>query len=457
MFPHPDASPRIGLDCVLPLSPGRFIAFGWLATSPGVPAELVATAADGAECPIEYVGLFPRAQGEPGDATARGFALVLSACGGDLPALLSLEAGPFGTAQAAFGAPLPAHDLARVVAEQDWYTAFGLLRDTAGLPALAMLPLHGGRRHGAFAEFLARMPLLRGKTEDLAGLAAAEATCSPAGETFLALRCPGIPIGTVEAVGLDRDGEPMLPLAWRLLPLGDGIAAYGAFEAELASLVLRIGDHARWLRCEPSSLSAGPFLCRLGEALGTAALEGVLAAREASFGPHLAPVAACHHGAARTAVLVGTGDPMAVPLLHVMAATFERRFERLIALGRGAEAAVEVFRHRGRLAAAAPADGAAALREAGAVEAVHLPRFAAGLAAGASDPLGAVPMDEDAIARLLRLHAAGGTTGDLAESLACLISAAHPRPPVDRSSPKGRLIADHLERLWRCAEAPAHA
>ncbi len=420
---------------------------------------MTARAADGAAWPVAYARFHPRAvSGAAADALPHGFALVVSLPEG-AEATLLLEGARGDTASVSLREG--AAEAARILGS-DWDLAFALLQDAAQ-PALAGLLQLGGRRHGALAELMPRLPLLRGRAKNLAGYEEALLLLSRAGEVLLVLR-GGLEATRPEAAALTtHDARPVPVEGWQVMPLAGGVAAYGrlgALPAQPVELILRCSAAGHWLRAEPQPVHAGAFLKAASVALAAAdrgealdPLARLLAWREVAFAPLLAPRPSALSGAlpgagaARLGILLGAQEPGALRLLHVGAAAIEARFDRLLVAG--AEPAAQLFRRRGRLAVTSLPAMDAALREAAAAGGgVVLPALAMAEAmiAGEGPETLPRPMAPAELLRLAELQAAAGR-------------GAGPDPSPAAGDAAAQLVADHLERLWMAGSVPeaAHA
>ncbi len=459
-------------------------------------------------CPIAHGAFYPlpardKAK-DAGGVPAHGFSLIAD----HMPAAprLVLRAGGettggqtvehiFGTAEATSGLELGA-----LLAGQPPSLGFALLRDAATHAALASLMTQGDAPFGAFADWMARLHPVRGRTvENLPGVEEAETLHSLGGDILVVVRGgAGFPPEArleLAVVGLLPGAGPTASRAVAL-PLFDGHAAalpqalvlHGRIDPAWLDrlsrleivLQLRIGaEEVHVLRCRPRAATVPDLLdavCRTsllaeaGEAGGTAAL-GLLrllvARREAAFGPMLASLAAqrprdveAGGQLPRIGVILGADDPISARLFQVTALEFEGRCDRLLILGDAAEEVAEAFLRRGRLPVLVGPAALAALRQAGGVAAVlvvEAPRFAEAVARGRPAEAFSRPLGAPDLARLLALHGAAGCEPALEDSLVRLLRLERHRPgeaaflPVPRgwSSPHAaELVNAHLARLW---------
>ncbi|MBU8547054.1 MULTISPECIES: hypothetical protein [Roseomonadaceae] len=498
---------QLSLKCLIPLPDGRCLLLGRASAPAAVGAELALMEGDTA-CPIAHGAFYPlpaqHGTEGSGAAPAHGFSLiadrvpksprlVLRAGGGSASAE-SVE-HIFETAEAA-----GTSGLAKLLADQPPALGFALLRDAGTHAALASLMTLGGAPLGAFAEWMARLHPVRGRTvENLPGVEEAEALHSLGGDILVVVRGGAAfpPEARLELalVGLLPGAGPLASRAVAL-PLFDGHAAalpqalvlHGRIDpawldrlsALEVVLQLRMGaEEVHLLRCRPRAATVPDLLdavCRTtllaeaGEAGSTEAL-GLLrlltARREAAFEPMLASLAAqCPQDAdaggqlPRIGLILGADDPVATRLLQVTAPEFEGRCDQLLILGDAAEEVAQAFLRRGRLPVLVGPAAVAALRQAGGVAAVlvvEAPRFAEAVARGRPAEAFSRPLGAADLARLLALHGAAGCEPGLEDSLVRLLRLERHRPgeaaflPVPRgwSSPHAaELVNAHLARLW---------
>jgi hypothetical protein len=499
-----DATLQLGLECLAPLSPRRWIAYGVAEAPRGQPGRLSVTAGAGADCAIEHVAFHPDPAGAGASRARHRFTLVYAVPEGrQAEAVILAAAG--ATARADLRAPGLSADLAAATTARDWSATFALFAACATEPALA--PLLQGGDYGVFAPWLTALPALPGRAGKTGPFQEIEALCSPAGEMLLVLRGFGpLPAGTVGRMALAArtDGPGSAP---RVLPLLDvqggahlhGLVLYGRVPAELRGRLhapdllaeieagpgqaLRLRAHPR-LVAAPDFLDAasrltaspGPQSGALALA-GAALVQGILATREAAFAPLLAaaPWPDARIGAPRTLALLNANDPLAARLFHVTATAIEQRAERLLILGEAAEDIASIFLRRGHLTVETGAAALARLRGAAegviAVEAAH---FAEAVIADRLEQAFAEMVDAGALARLLLLHELAGFSLDFDDSLARLLrrdrmaregrGAEAALVPLMRawSSPlAAERVHDHLARLWAglpaATEASTHA
>ena len=339
-------------------------------------------------------------------------------------------------------------DLFKATADRGWPATFALLQERPDRSALTPLLRYQGRPFGAFAEWLARVPVLRGRAQGIVQFAEAEALTAPSGEVLAMLRAPGLlpREATVDAVAIGwlRAGDGLAEPA--LLPLADlhaarlpaALGCYARLSPavldRLRAVELLVAGRPAPGRGRVAALPAG-FRDRAGtarrrlphhpRALGPAGrgrrrrrarlLRQVIARREAAFGPTLhalaAPDAAAGSGLPRLALLLGVDDPSAARLFHVAAEEFERRCDTVLVMGTAAEDVVQAFARRGRIATLAGVAAAEALREAAGragVLAVEASAFAEAVIAGRPGDAFAQPLSPGDTARLLSLHAVAG-------------------------------------------------
>jgi hypothetical protein len=506
VYVYLDDSLQLGLDCVAMLSPTQAVVYGWAMTPRGVGTDLAVVAGLEGECAIGHCSFHPRKDVVPADpraAEVNGFTLVVEVPE-DAPALeLTLAAGALLLRADMLDARVET-DLFKATADRSWSATFALLRDALSTPALTSLLRYQGRPFGAFAEWLARMPVLRGRAQGIVNFAEAEALSAPSGEVLAMLRAPGLlpREASVDAIALGwlRAGDGLVEPA--LLPLADLHtarlpAALGCY-ARLSPAVLdrlqgvellvqavpRQGE-AAWLRCQPASVTVPELLdgaCRTipehlalpveaAGAVGLEMLRQVIARREAAFGPTLhalaSPDAAGGSGLPRLALLLGADDPSAARLFHVAAQEFERRCDTVLVMGTAAEDVVQAFARRGRIATLAGIAAAEALREAAGragVLAVEASAFAEAVIAGRPGDAFAHPLSPGDTARLLSLHAVAGCATPLADSLQRLLRARREGVADSRFRPvqrpwsnrhAGELVNAHLQRLWAAGTTSA--
>ncbi len=516
MFVYLDESLQLALDCVAMLGPRRGIAYGWAMTPRGEATDLSVSAGAEGDCPIEHCSFHPRPDVTPTDprrASVNGFTIVFETPEDPRELTLTLTAGA-----ARLGAdlrdPSIEQNLFKATADRAWHITFGLMREASGHAALAGLLRYQGRPFGAFADWIARLPVVRGRAENFGQMAEVEALSAGSGEILAMLRANGgLPReATVSAavIGWLRGPEGALPEPM-LLPLADEHAArlpaalghYGRLEPAVLDrlqgieLILhalpRPGEEI-WLRCVPNPATVPDLLdaaCRANaaalalpvEAAASAGLDllrQVIARREAAFGPMLGALAAPEGAPARLprlALILGADDPAAARLFHVTAEEFERRADTVLVMGAAADDVAQAFARRGKVAILAGVEAAATLREAAGragILAVDAAAYADAVAAGTPEAAFSRPLDAGEVARLLALHAVAGCAPALTDSLQRLLRARRTAPAEQRFAPIQRawsnrhsaeLINAHLQRLWaagsRAPESrsrePAHA
>ena len=499
-----DDTLQLALDCVAMLGEGRGIVYGWAMTPRGVATRLAITAGHGGDCAIEHCSFHPRpdvARQDPNGTVVNGFTLIFETPE-DLRELdLMLTAGE-DAIRAELDDPRIATDLATSTADRSWRVTLRLMLDAAGTPAMASLLRHAGRPFGAFADWVARLPLVQGRIRDFGPLPEVEAGSTAAGEALVMLRAPAAlpPEASVEAAMLcwlraeaHAPPEPILvrPVDCHAARLPAALGFYARLDPGLLDrlhgieLILRAetrpGEEV-WARVQPtpgtvpdlldmaSRTTAGNLALPLeaATAAGLDLLRQVVARREAALGPTLAALSAPAASASpgklpRLALILGVDDPAAARMFHVTAAAFEARCDTLLVMGSAADDVAETFRRRGKLRVLAGVEAAQTLREAAGcagIVAVDAVTFAEAVIADDPDAAFAAPLDPGDVARLLALHAAAGCAPALADSLHRLLRArrgAEPRfTPVQRAW-SNRHAADianaHLQRLWLSGSA----
>jgi hypothetical protein len=512
VYVYLDDTLQLGLDCVAMLSPTRAAVYGWAMTPRGVGTDLAVLAGLEGECPIAYCSFHPRKDVVPADpraAEVNGFTLLVEVPEDAAALDLTLAAGALLLRADMFDARVQT-DLFKATADRGWEVTFALLRDLLATPALTPLLRYQGRPFGAFAEWLARVPVVRGRAQGMQSFAEVEALAAPSGEVLAMLRAPGL---------LPRDaGVDAIALGW--LRAGDGLAEPALLplaDLHAARLPAALGCYARlspavldrlqgvellvqaaprpgetvWLRFQPASVTVPDLLdgaCRTipehlalpveaAGAVGLEMLRQVIGRREAAFGPTLralaAPEPAQASGLPRLALVLGVDDPAAARLFHVAAHEFERRCDTVLVMGTAAEDAVQAFARRGRIATLAGVAAAEALREAAGragVLAMEASAFAEAVIAGRPGDAFAQPLSPGDTARLLSLHAVAGCATSLTDSLQRLLRARREGVADSRFRPvqrpwsnrhAGEAINAHLQRLWAtgttAAPEPAHA
>jgi hypothetical protein len=506
-----DDTLKLALDCVAMLSPRRGIAYGCATTPRDVSAELSVSAGPDGNCPIEHCSFHPRpdiaAAATPGIIVS-GFTLVFETPQDPAGLTLTLAAGG-AMLRADMRDPRIERNLGKATAELGGRTAFGLLREAAGSAPLADLLRHQGRPLGAFADWMARLPLVRGRAERVGQIAEVEALATAtSGELLVMLRAAGglpreagLGIAAIGWLRGEAGGLPepaVLPLAdWHGARLPAALAGYARLEPpvldrlQAVELVVhaapREGEEA-WLRCQPAAATVPELLdaaCRTTakalalpiEAPASAGLEllhQVIARREAAFAPTLAALGAAAPTEdapagrmRRLALILGVDDPAAVRLFHVTAEEFERRCDTLLVMGTAADDAAQVFARRGRVGVMVGIEAAQALREAAGragILAVDAASYALAVAAGTPEAAFSRPLEAGEVARLLALHAVAGASASLTDSLQRLLRLRGAAPGEAPFGPvphgwSNRHAAEpvnaHLQRLWMTGGADA--
>jgi hypothetical protein len=502
-----DDTLQLSLDCVAMLSPRRGVAFGWAMAPRGAAIELSVATPEG-ECPIRHCSFHPRRDvpAVPQEAAISGFTLVFDQPVEPDALELTLGAGPL-LLRADMRDRRLETDLCKATLDRAPEINFALMQAAAGDPVLGSLLRHGGRPFGVFADWIATLPLLRNRAQEIGGLSETEALATAAGEALVMLRGASAldSEATIDALAIgwlrDADGiaEPMvLPLADRhATRLPAALAFYARIESAVLErlhaleLILRAeprpGEET-WLRCQPASATVPELLDAASR--GTAAslalpsqaattpgldlLRQVIAHREAAFAPTLAALAAPQPMAEpaattlpRLALILGADDPAAARLFHVTAQLFESRCDSVLVMGSAAEEVVQAFVRRGRLEVLAGPDATQTLREAAGragILVLEAAAFADAVISGTPERAFAQPLEAADLARLLALHTVAGCAPSLADSLQRLVRArragTQPFAPV-RQSWANRHAAElanaHLERLWAIGATLPHA
>ncbi len=498
MFVYLDETLQLALDCVTLLGPQRGIAYGWAMTPRGMGTELAVLAGPDGDCAIEYCSFHVRPDVVPSDpqrAAVNGFTLVFELPDDPAELELTLTAGD-AVLRADMRDPQLETNLLKATADRAWRITFGLMREAAGNPALAGLLRYQGRPFGAFAEWMSRLPVVRGRAEGFGQMAEVEALSAPSGEVLAMLRAaqalPAEAAVAAAVIGWMR-GEPGAPPEPVLLPLADqhasrlpaALAFYGRLDPalldRLQSLELILHAEPRegeeiWMRFHAASASIPDLLdaaCRglarnlilpleAAESVGLDLLRQVIARREAAFVPTLsalAPPTATEGGRLpRLALILGADDPAAARLFHITAAEFERRCDTVLVMGAAADDVAQVFARRGRISVQVGVEAVAALREAAGragILAIDAAAFATAVAEDRTEEVFAQPLEAADVARLLALHAVAGCSPALADSLQRLLRArrggagrftALSRPWGNRYA--AELVNAHLQRLW---------
>jgi hypothetical protein len=511
VFVYLDDTLQLALDCVASLGPRRGIAYGWAMTPRGAATSLSISAGAEGDCPIEHCSFHPRPDVVPTDprrATVNGFTLVFETPEDPRELVLTLGADD-ATLRADMRDPAVDANLFKATADRAWRVTFGLMQESAGNAALSALLRYQGRPFGAFADWIARLPVVRGRADNFGQLAEVEALSTGSGEMLVMLRAAaGLPreaeVGAA-IIGWLR-GEPGSLPEPLLLPLTDqhnarlpaALAFYGRLEPALLDrlqgldLVLRAeprpGEEI-WLRCQPAIATVPEMLdaaCR-GTAAGlalpveTAASAGldllrqVIARREAAFAPTLSALAPT--GGApeqpgrlpRLALILGADDPAAARLFHVTADEFERRCDTVLVMGSAADDVAQAFARRGRVQVLVGVEAAQSLREAAGragILAIDAAAYAEAVAAGTPEAAFSRPLEAGEVARLLALHAVAGCAPALTDSLQRLLRTRRTGAAEARFAPIPRawsnrhaadLVNAHLQRLWSTGGNPRPA
>lgn len=491
-----DETLQLGLDCFAALSPTHAMVYGWAMTPRDEETSIRILAGAAGDCPIEHCSFHRRPDivvQDPSRASVSGFCLIF-AVPAVAPALtFTLRVGREVVRADLRGGGI-ADDVARVTAERDWPTTFGLLHMAVSDAGLQPMLAQGRRPFGAFGEWVSRLATLRGRAAPFAGLAEAEAVATPAGEILTVLRTerPLPPDAEAEAVlvGWLRDavggpGETVLLPAADLFTqaLPGALAVYARVEAgwsgRLAALemILQVrlrAEERLWLRAIPAGLAAADLLDAASRVTtadapasaqattaGLDLVERIAARRTASFAAPLSALGQVAQAgpAPRTTLVLGADDPAAALLFQVTAAEIEAGCDTLLVLGDAAASVARVFLRRGRLKVRFGEDAAEALQamsgRAG-LRVMDAARHAEAIAEGRAGE-GMLLLDGPGLARLLALHAVAGGGPALPDTLLRLTApggAARRFAPMGRawSSPAvGTIANDHLAGLWRAA------
>ncbi|WP_424810407.1 hypothetical protein [Roseococcus sp. YIM B11640] len=482
---------QLGVDCIASVGAQRWLILGWHMTPRGQPVDLQFSTTDGQACRVDFLSRHPRPDVLPSDpaaAVVHGFSISIVAPEGMRGLNMAVVAGDrAGQANLTDGGANT--DLFQIMTLQDWRTSFTLLRESLNRPAALPLFSYQYRPYGAFATWIAQMPLVQGVAHHMGVAERITASCSPAGEVALDFRFVGRSRGTVEidVVAIARlraedDGpDEIVPL-----PLQDGmvsrspgsLAYYGRIDWDYVprlsaiELVAEITfDSERlWVRCHPREDTVPGFLDTLAAApagnAGHAMLRAVLDQRRLTFEALAAtevpglPANDADEGLAELA-LIGVDSLAAVRLLHLLVPEIERAASSILFMGEAAPAAADIFARRGMPVEIATSPGVvlerAAVLGSGRLIALDLPRLARAAIEGNVAELLATSRGA-ALARLFVLHAAAGRSTALGDSLAQFVSLAEdpslPWDPVNRewSSAFGaELVNDHIETMWRSA------
>lgn len=503
MHVYLDDTLQLGIDGIAMLEPGRLFAIGWMVSPRGVEAELSVDAGTAGEARLLHCAFHPRPDvrsPDPRGGEATGFVLLAEVPENPGTLALTLAAGPLLLGADLLDARVETN-LFQVVADRRSDIGFGLLQAARDVAALHPLLRHLGRPFGAFADWLAGLPALRGRAEALGPATEGEALATASGEVVAMLRFPAVLArdATIEAVaigwmrGEDDIAEPIpLPFAEteaRRLPAA--LAFYGRVEPaaldrlQVLELVLRVETapgQAFCIRCQPAAATVPAMLdlaCRTTaaslvlpvEAIASAGLEllrGLVARREAAFLPVLRALAGPAGAASalpRLVLILGADDPAAARLFHVTAEEIERRCDRVVVMGAAADDTAQVFARRGKVAVLVGVQAAEALREAAGragVLAIDAADFAAAVIRGEPEAAFGRPLEAGETARLLALHGAAGCAPELTDSLHRLLTARRGGrfAPIRRdwaNRHAGDMVNAHLERLWSAAAAEGGA
>ncbi len=492
MFRSFDENFQLGIDCVAALGASKRVVYGWHMTPRGVPVSLGFSTPDGRACRICHISRHARADvvpEDPGAATVGGFSIIVALPHAARGLIMTVTAGD-EVASVNLDAPATT-DLFAANEVRDWGVTFDLLRECIGQPELLPLLQYQYRPFGAFAGWMAHLPVVQGEAENFGIVAQVACSCSPAGEVALDLRFIGRSRSTVriDAVAIARlrsdDGGPdeisLMPFHDVLTRHVPGASAfYGRMQWEHVArlrgvdLLVQItfDDERVWLRCQPRVESVPAFLDMLSSALagqtGQTTLIADVAERRIALVTAL--IEAEQERAAGTPsfpmlelpelALVGVEDVSACRLLHLLAPELESGASRLMVLGEAAETAAQIFNRRGRLSAVVAREGGAILARVAEVGptnlvAVDVPSLAAAaIEGGVSGLLRQVRVG--GLAYLLLLHSLAGPTRALGETLtrygAMLRDPNLPWLPVAhdwRTSLAAELVNEHLEVIWR--------
>jgi hypothetical protein len=497
MFSSFGESFQLGVDCVAALDEGRYIIFGWHMTPRGYPAELSFAARDGRMGRVEYISRHARPDvipADPGAAIVGGFSLVVLAPYASRGLIMTITAGDASGHADLANASMT--DLFRATEERDWGVTFGLLKECMERPDVLPLLHYQYRPFGAFAGWIARLPLIQGGGENISIVAQVAAAASPAGEVALDLRFIGRSRATVglEVLAVTRlrsdDGGPD---RIALLPLQDVVtrhipgasALYGRFDwahvphLRSVDLIVQITFDAErvWLRCQPEMATVPAFLDMMSAATanhqgGNALLQAAMD-RRASLAQAL--LQAEHDRGADEAAgtetpglpelaLIGVDDEGAARLLHLLAPELEANSSAILLQGAAAEMAGQMFLRRGKVPVTVALEPGAVLSQADVIGtariiAVDVPSLAAASIEGnLAGFLG--NRRRGGMGRLLLLHSLAGPTASLGESLTrharMMDNPDQPWFPIAvnwKTSLGAEWVNEHLEAIWRYAPA----
>jgi len=483
---------QLGVDCVASLSHAKQIVYGWHMTPRGVPVSITFSTPDGRACRVCHISRHARTDvvpEDPGAATVGGFSIIVALPHAARGLIMTVAAGD-EIASASLDAPATT-DLFAANEARDWGVTFDLLKESIGQPELLPLLQYQYRPFGAFAGWMAHLPVVQGEAENFGIVARVACSCSPAGEVALDLRFIGRSRGTVriEAVAIARlssdDGGPdeiaLMPfhdVLTRHIPAAS--AFYGRMQwdhvARLRGLDLLVqvtfDDQRVWLRCQPRVDPVPAFLDMLGSALagqaGQPTLLGEVAGRRGALVTALIEAERERAAAAASAprqdlpelALVGVDDASSCRLLHLLAPELEACGTRLMLLGEAAEAAAQIFNRRARVPAVAARGGGAILARGAEIGpanlvAVDVPSLAAAVIEG--DVSGLIRrVRVGGLGYLMLLHSLAGPTMALGETLArhgallCNPTLPWlPRTRAWRTPLAAELVNEHLEMIWR--------
>lgn len=505
MFIRLDDTVQLGLDCLAMVAPGRALAYGWAMTPRGVGAELRVDAGAEGACTVAYCSFHPRndvASAEARGALVNGFTLAFETPEDPRELTLTLTLADGRAVRADLFDPRIEANLGKATADRAWPVTLGLMQDCAATPALTGLLRYQGRPFGIFADWVARLPLLRGRMTDHGRFAEVEAVSTAAGEVLVMLRgAVALPPEATLSAGAvawlrgepDAPPEPMpVPFVdWHATRLPAALAGYGRVEPGLLDrlqaieLIIRAEPQpgeGLWLRCQPTAGTVPDLLDAASrtvagsvappvEAAATAGLDllrQIAARREAAFGRTLAALAAPPPAEGvrhlpRLALILGADDPAAGRLFHVTADALERRCDTVLVMGAAADNVAQALARRGRLRVLVGVEAAQALRDAAGragIVAIEAAAFAEAVIAGTPEEAFTCLLEAADVALLLALHAMAGCAPALGDSLQRLLRAR--RDPSARLAPvqrpwRNRHAAEaahtHLQRLWSAGGA----
>jgi hypothetical protein len=489
---------QLGIDCVAAAGNSRQVVYGWHMTPRGMPVDVSFSTPDGRACRVCHVSRHARTDvmpQDPGAATVGGFSIIVAVPHAARGLIMTIAAGD---EFASVNLDTPATtDLFAANETRDWGVTFSLLRECIGQPELMPLLHYQYRPFGAFAGWMAHLPVVQGEAEHIGIVARVACTSSPAGEVALDLQFIGRSRGTVgiDAVAIARlrsdDGGPD---EIALMPFHDALArhvpAASTFYGRLGwehvarlrglDLIVQItfDDERIWLRCQPRVEPVPGFLDALAAAVAgqtgeTSLLSDVIERRTALV---TALIEAEQDRAARMAAtpsldhpelaLVGVDDAPACRLLHLLAPELEASVTRIMLLGEAAEPAAQTFNRRGLLPAVVVREAGAILTRVAEIGpanlvAVDVPALAVAAIEG-SVPALLRRARVGGLGYLLLLHALAGPTRALGDSLARystqLGNPDQPWLPVAhdwQSALAAELVNAHLEAIWQQVTEPS--